>query len=90
MSILDELDPEQRQKLERAVVLIPPRDLGGCWVAVVAELARRAGVTLPDCTDPECDHPKVPNGFGTWWKPGMYLAQAVREVEESVASDDAN
>lgn len=56
-----------------------------CSKEAIAWLAQVAGVAVERCQDPEdCEHTKLPDGFGLRMTRGMSVARAIGLVEEYV------
>jgi len=66
-----------------------PHELPRCSVAAIARLAKAVGGSVPDCADPDCDHPKL-RDFSGGLKTGMSIARAICLIEEDCEGRDAN
>ncbi len=82
-SLLD--DPELRDKLMGCYVFGEVGELPACSTAAIAYLARFAGVTCEDCTEPECDHPRLPPGYADGVRIGTPVAAIIVAIEQLVA-----
>ena len=87
MGIIDRLkreDPAALRRLEDGCIIQPP-ELPSCAVAAMARIARAAGVTLPDCDGgADCEHPRLPRGYGSLLPRGTNLAAALHSIESAV------
>jgi len=87
--IFERLGTEDRQKLLEGVIIFPPH-LPTCLVAALAMLARSCDVELPDCADPECDHPRLPPDYGMRLRAGTRIAVAIKQIEDDMGLVDEN